>query len=505
MTPSFNLVDENWIPCITTQGDFEELSLRVLLARAHDLREISCESAIQSAAILPVILALLHRVFGPAGIQTWRALWQAGEFDMERLDAYFAKWRERFDLFHPEYPFYQTVEDRVEAKSLIHLVHPMGNTGTLFTHKNDERGTSLSAAEATRQLLAARLFRTAGLGPYINRKRVSFKDSIYARGVIFWLSGSTVFETLMLNLLAYPDEQIMPCTDNDSPAWEMDEPFRERNVPDGYLDYLTWSNNRILLVPQGYGEDLAVREAIVTPALNLDAELRSPQKRYVQREKKGEITYSFLYFNADKALWRDYHSLLKGEVGKVIPPAVIEWVADLKNGYLDAAYPLLLMATGMLADQAKPIFYRQEIMPLPLSLLGNDDLVGDIRSALNRAEEVAVKLRNALNILANEVLLRGSEGKPDPSDRRDLTKQWNVRERYWIALEAEFWQFIDELIADSDNARDGWVATLRVTALAALRHAATLTGDSPWALKGEISAERYLRRQLRELLNEEEA
>ena len=503
MTPSFNLIEECWIPCITVDGEFDEVSLRGMLAHAHKLREISCETAIQSSAILPLALALLHRVFGPANFDKWRALWQAGVFDGEQLEAYFAKWHERFDLFHPEQPFYQAREDRVEAKSLIHLVHPMGNTGTLFTHESDEKGASVSAAEAARQLLAARLFRTAGLGPSIDRRRVSFKDNPYARGVIFWLRGSTVFETLILNLVTYPDEHTMRTTSHDAPAWEMDDSFQERNVPNGYLDYLTWSNNRIQLIPQATGDCLTVSEAIVAPALNLDADVRSPQKRYVQRDKKGEVTYSFLYFNSDKALWRDYDSLLKREGDKAAPPKVIEWLDQLTEyGFLDRSYPVRLMATGMLADQAKVLFYRQEIMPLPLDLLRKEDLVPGIRSALRRAEEIASKLRNTLNILAAEVLQRGAAGKPDNSVRNNLVKQWNARERYWIDLEPQFWRFIEDLVIDEEKAAGDWAKVLRTTALDALQGATRLSGDSPWALKGGIAAERYLRREMNKLFND---
>ena len=52
------------------------------------------------------------------------------------------------------------------------------------------------------------------------------------------------------------------------------------------------------------------------------------------------------------------------------------------------------------------------------------------------------------------------------------------------------------------TAMRGWGDSLRDEALDALRYAANLAGDSPWALKGGIYAERYLRRQLNELLNE---
>ena len=529
MSTSFNLVDEAWIPVIATDGDFLELSLRDMLAYAPDLHEISCETAIQSTAILPLVLAILHRVFGPPNLDVWKALWEAGEFDMSRLDEYFARWRERFDLFHAQRPFLQMPDARVDPKSLIHLIHPMGNTGTLFSHVSDDSGIALSPAAAARYLLTARCFKTAGPGPWGTRHGPGFTDSIFARGVMFWACGTTLFETLLLNLVQYPDENgPTQHTDSDAPAWEMDDLHLQRELsqehrhyltdqtdhmpnikkipetpPLGYLDYLTWSNNRMQLIPELTDNGALVREAVVAPAINLSADVRSPQRRYIQREKKGEISYSFLYFNADKALWRDYDSLLKRETVKVFPPAVVEWLAELTQyEILDSNYPIRLIASGMLADQAKTIFYRQEIMPLPLDLLRDEDRIREIRQAIAHAEDCAAKLHNALNMLAEHVLQRGADGKPDNANRNSLVKQWNARERYWIALEPIFWRFIETLVEDSDEAMRGWGDSLRGEALGALRYAANLAGDSPWALKGGIYAERYLRRELNELLNE---
>ncbi len=503
MSFSFNLLDQAWIPVITVDGEFLELSMRDTLACAAELREISCDTALQSTAIMPLALAILHRVFGPADFDAWQSLWQARAFDMARIDEYLDLWRGRFDLFDTRRPFMQMPDTRVDPKSTIHLIHPMGNTAALFSHVSDSEGLRLKPKEAARLLLAACYFRTAGLGPSIEKHRVNFTDSIFARGVIFWARGATLFETLLLNLMQYPDNQTMPYTGRDAPAWEMDDPFERRDSPFGYLDYLTWSNNHVQLVPAETADGVIVREAVVTPAIKLGPHVRSPQRRYEQKEKKGETTFSFLYFNADKALWRDYDSLLKREAGKVFPPAVVEWLAELKAyGFLDNCCPIQLMATGMLAEKAKPVFYRQEIMPLPLTLLRNEDRAQDIRQALEKAEDVASKLRNSLNMLAEQVLQRGAAGKPDPNDRRSLVKQWRARERYWTALEPQFWRFIESLLVDSDATLHDWMADLREQALDALQHAATLVGDSPWALKGEINAQRYLQYQLNELLNE---
>ena len=505
MSTSFNLIDEAWIPVIAGHGEIRELSVRDMLAEAPNLREIACDTPIQSTAILPLALAILHRVFGPRDFKAWQNLWRARSFDMTAIDAYLERWRERFDLFHAERPFMQVPDARVDPKSMIHLVHPMGNTATLFAHVSDSAGLTLAPAEAARHLLAACYFRTAGLGPSIDRQRVNFKDSAFARGVIFWARGATLFETLLLNLIQYPDEETMPHTGRDAPAWELDDPFERRESPFGYLDYLTWSNNRVQLVPETTDDGVVVRAAAVVPAINLGPHVKSPQRRYVQKEKKGEITYSFLYFNTVRALWRDYDSLLKREAGKTFPPAVAQWLAELRSyGYLEEDRPIELMATGMLADQAKPVFYRQEIMPLPLELLQNEDHARDIRQALARAEDVATILRSALNILAAHVLQRGAAGKPDNSDRNGLTKQWAARERYWTALEPIFWRFIESLVGDSDAAMHDWIADLREQAEAALQHAATLAGDSPWALKGRVVAESYLWRQLNTMLTEEQ-
>lgn len=505
MIHSFNLIDQPWIPCITAKGEFLELGLRGLLAEAHELREISCETPIMSASILPLTLAILHRVFGPEDYDEWNALWEAGEFDMERLEAYFEKWRGRFDLFHPERPFYQVKDNQVEPKSLIHLIHSIGNTATLFTHANDAAGIQLSAAEAARQLMAAQYFHTAGLGPRVEKTRRPFTDSPFARGVIFWSRGSTLFETLLLNLFQYPDEYTMPQIGQDMPCWEMDDPFALRHEPNGYLDYLTWQSNRIRLIPEAESKQTSVREMTMIPGLRLGPDVQSPQKRYVQKKKKGEYTgeYSFLYFNSNKAVWRDYDSLLKRDRQAVKPPAAIRWLADLtEEGPLEKNYPIRLMAAGMLADQTKPIFYRREVMPLPLELLRNAEYAADIEASLGQAEDIAGKLRNALNTLAEHVLQRGAEGKSDPGNRRNLVAQWNARERFWIELEPHFWTFINKLVADRDHALDQWYDHLRQIAKESLDHAISLAGDTPWAWKGSISARRYLYGQLKKLLDE---
>lgn len=68
MTISFNLIDEPWIPCIRLDGKPDELSLRAVFAQAHQLREIRGDSPLETASLHRLLLAVLHRVFGPYGV-----------------------------------------------------------------------------------------------------------------------------------------------------------------------------------------------------------------------------------------------------------------------------------------------------------------------------------------------------------------------------------------------------------------------------------------------------
>lgn len=107
MSYSFNLLERPWIPCLTRQGAAVPLSLRETLARAHELLNITHESPLVGVSVMRLVLAVLHRVYGPRDAAAWATLWRSPSFDMVALDGYFDQWRGRFDLFDAERPFYQ--------------------------------------------------------------------------------------------------------------------------------------------------------------------------------------------------------------------------------------------------------------------------------------------------------------------------------------------------------------------------------------------------------------
>ena len=498
---------KKWIPCITIDGSFLEFSLRELLAQAHEIREISCETPIQSAAILPLLLAILHRNFGPANTSKWGKLWQAGKFDIQTLDSYFDKWYCRFDLFHPERPFYQVADDRVK-KTNIHsgLAQTMKEHSILFTHQTKDNVQPLTPPESARILLQAQAFRVGG--GVSGGKTPNHVHSIWTNTIVFFARGDNMFRTLMLNLIRYPDpnDTFITHTDQDKPFWECNDPKEGRMIgkkmlalsPAGYLNYLTWQTNHVHLLPYETVDGVRVREVMIAPVAKFHDRVYCPQNCYVQ-DKQDK--FNVLRFDPNKALWRDYNSLLPYH-DKLLP--VISWCSRLSSyGVLAENHVIQLMATGMLIDRdraGKQLFFREEFIRLYTNLLRNADLITLVRSLLPLAEETSEKLNFALNILADHVakkklddeLYTKNKNKEDKKTREKLIKQWHANERYWIELEPRFWQFIKLLVEDIDQAVDQWQDNLKRTARDSLNHAINLAGDSPWALKGSIKAARQL-------------
>src|SRR5581483_3449263 len=111
---SFDLIESPWIPVIEG-GERREVGLREALVRAHAFREITDPSPLVVVSLHRLLLALIHRaVNGPADEVAWAELWEAGALPAEAVNSYLDAWRERFDLFHPQRPFYGTAEVGVE-------------------------------------------------------------------------------------------------------------------------------------------------------------------------------------------------------------------------------------------------------------------------------------------------------------------------------------------------------------------------------------------------------
>ena len=499
MTYSFNLIDEQWIPCLACEGERVELGLRDTLVQAHELREVLGDTPLETASLHRLLLAVLHRVFGPKSTRAWKSLWGREQFDRGMLDEYLhqPKIHQRFDLFDPAKPFYQSFYPRKDKTSMISLLlhTASGNNATLFDHSTKAVGLTLAPAQAARALITSHLFGLGGLSGLPKK----FTDAPGAKGTLFFARSRNLFETLILNMVQYEEDKPLPTPDaNDLPAWEMEDPFvPARSQPKGYLDYLTWHNRRIWLYPEEIEGRIVVRDMHWAPGLRLDADDTDPMKHYFVDKRGGARP---LCFTSERALWRDSSVLFQlGGVNK--PPKVVQWLARLAQSpvlALNTAQRYQLMALGIAKSRARLDFLRSESLPLPIDFLKHPEHVGELSRALEVAESCASAIREASFVLAwlvlypttnaesfetpakinSKIKAGGREQSRDEEAKRTykLSKSWGVERYYWSDLEIHFHRLIQDLSESPEQALQTWRDQVRRAVTSAFNQAESYAG-----------------------------
>lgn len=498
MTYSFNLIDQPWIPCAKLDGRMEELSLRETLARAHEFRAVQGDSPLETASLYRLLLAVIHSVLrGPVDEDEWATLWKPKRFNMSRFDEYFKKWHSRFDLFDKERPFYQFKDKDMVEKSALLLPHGMSTANELFEHQMVVETNPIGFPQAARMLLVGQYFGLGGL-VYPGKPPKTITRAPLLNGVLFLVEGDSLFETLLLNCLQYAEHKPLPTLGTDEPTWEAEKPFKKREQPNGYLDYLTWQNRKVLLVPD---ESMRVKAMRILRGLDLGKDLEDPFKLYLKKDSG----WKFLPFTRERSLWRDSHTLIKRhEPNNVHPPQTVKWLALLLDETdclkPNQIYRYMALGAGVHYKDAKIYFYRHESMPLPLTYLVKEDLVSKLNDAMTRTEQVKSALNKASFSLAKNFISPSAEEKngrqPDVNDINKLTSHWNIETHYWSKLEVPFSMFVVDLPTETESALDRWNETLKQTAQGALASAERMAGESAKALKAAVKARGVLEYQL---------
>lgn len=523
---SFNLIDEVWIPCVDEQGEPAVYNLRQTLTNAHHIRTIVGESPLETAVLHRLLITILHAALqGPRHVDEWADWWEAPTLDEAKVNAYLDIWHQRFDLFAQERPFYQyPADERITPNSILNLNHDRasGNNATLFDHHTDAIGESLTPAQAARALITFQHFGLAG--PCNPKYKLYFTDGTIGGGIVFLVEGDSLKETLLLNMQRYPDEKPIFCTDKDAPTWELKEPFElEREEPFGYLDYLTWQNRRILLLPQKtISGEIIVREMTMAPGLRLNGGVLDPMKHYRPDDKLGHVAMSL---NENKVLWRDSSVLLTFHPqieGNARPPTTFAWLSRLVyEGILPAEKTYRIIAYAMAKNQAKVSFFREERLPLPLAFLNRKDLVGQLTSGLEQASTIASDLQFSARLVGMIILLKKLEkdGKSQTvweawkglnsnqkSDINNWVRHTNLMRDFWSQLDLPFQSFVEALALPQNEIRatDAWQTILRHTALDAFATLTQYTNQDPYARKAIVNGLSYLKGCLHKTIPQKE-
>jgi len=487
---SFNLVTQRWIPVSYTDNRTDTLSLAQTFEQADDIRDLGGETPLVSAALHRLLFAILRRAVPMETPAEWSEVWKNGWGTLP--GAYLARWQGRFDIFDPDYPFWQCPTVTREPKSVTDIVleWSSGNASTLFDHHDDAHATTIDAPEAARRLLVAQTFSLTKLSGIPG---VSFSDAPWARGMIFLAQGKTLRETLLLNWLP-ADLTGLPVTDADAPIWEREEPWASDEWGDtyireafGYLDYLTWPARRLLLVPEYEAEGPVVRQIRWAPGYKPPAGYLDPHKHWTQLDKGAWV---YQAFKVDALLWTNLYTWLsalpkpeepepdpepKPKKRKAAKPErpqrqaqVFTWLEQLcDQGYLpyDTVMNCAVMGVVPHKQLAVASGYRREQLSLPLVYWQDMALRAQLLEALNLAETLARSIWGATRTWARLIIAPLSDVDPNaiqpaPGDVEKACEVWKLEAGYWATLSPAVERLLQDLPTEPESALRAWKKSL---------------------------------------------
>jgi CRISPR system Cascade subunit CasA len=447
-TPSFNLVDDPWIPVESHSGDAEEVGLRGLFARAHDLRRISDQSPLVTAAVYRLVFAVAHRALAIADENEWLDAWDACALEGP-ADAYLEKWRHRFELFDDEAPFAQVrdLPDKCRFPwTKLALERAPNSSKLLFDHTNTLEPPSVEPATAVRSLLASQSF-TVGAG----KSCTGYTSGAPLSGALAVIpEGRDVAETILGNLFpgSGPDDlpvwEAPPLTCADVIAWQGQRTWA------GPASRLTWPSRAVRLLP----ENEAGRVKWVLFGMGLkpiapEAD-RDPWVSYRVTKEGRRVP---LRLNLNRLVWRDLHAMLHGS-GDVDtePVQAVSRLATLDDAERRPPRAWTLLIAGHLADKASVLAWCQERWTVPTTVIGDAERTSLLAEALRQAEEAAGTVRSAAWRLAAELV---GEGR-DAADVRAVVAGIPAERAYWAELASRFQGYLAALGDDPDQAHRSW-------------------------------------------------
>ena len=283
METEFNLLDEKWILVRKSDCTTDELSLTDALLRSHEYTALSGELPTQDVSILRLLLAVLHTVFSrytPEGeykpvssaneaMRRWKTLWDGGKFPEKPIREYLESQHEKFWLFHPERPFYQTkaAETRKGTPFTASKLH-----GALSQSNNKKRprlfpvclpdeksgitdSITLTYSEAARWLIYLNDYSDTAVKPSGEAKKSAVKLPSMSVGWlgklgIIYAIGDSLFKTLMLNFIVV-NPLNMSLWEDEKPTWELDKPREKERCeiasPDNLAELYTLQSRRTFL------------------------------------------------------------------------------------------------------------------------------------------------------------------------------------------------------------------------------------------------------------------
>lgn len=496
---TYNLLDEPWMLALGVDGGDRAVSLRDAFTEAGQLRRLSGELPTQDAAVLRVMLAILHRALPVEGDdeicgRVWGQWWADGTVPVAQVLDYLDEWSDRFDLLDPQRPFFQVADlhtARGGTSGLRKLIADLPAGHQFFTNRAGEGARWLSLDEAARWLVHCHAFDISGIkSGAIGDDRVKGGKG-YPTGTgwsgnlgLIVLEGATLAQTLLLNLAL---SRLSP--DDDKPVWEQDAltaAATGQDSPRGVAQAMTWQSRRVRLVPEGdrvidvlicNGDQVRVRNQHLI-------ETMTGWRRSTPQEKKHResLVYMPHEHRAERAVWQGLAALLQAEPiasgarngASNLQSATVGWTGQMRHlGRLPGEDVVMVHTTGLA--------YGSQSSVIETSL---SDRIALRAEVLDDAGLQASAVRAAgLADTAASLVARLGQDIAEAEGRRDSRDGDAAKEHLLQLLDSMFRQWVLRLgDVDRDEHDVAWITDVR---RAASGYAETLYAQaSPAALRG---------------------
>lgn len=460
----FNLLDEKWILVRKSDCTVDELSLTDALLKSHEYVELAGELPTQNVSILRLILAVLHTVFSryspqgePAPLYDsddaeyrWKELWNAGRLPEKPIKEYLASVHDRFWLFHPERPFYQTEAAKIgteyTASKLNGAVSESGNKIRLFCGCTGVQKSELSYSEAARWLLYVNNYDDTSSKPKGKNLPSPGAGWLGKLGLIT-IRGNNLFETLVYNLILLNHKRnFSEVWGPECPAWEPDVPNTaeraEIPMPDNLSELYTLQSRRLWLNRDdnekviGYnllgGDFFEKMDAFIEPM--------TVWSKVKGNERAGE-KFQPRRHDSSVQMWREFSYAFETAEGSHIPGVVL-WTKYIKQ-MLPESRKLISFSIASVQYGDKDFFVNDVFSD---SLTFHTDLITEIgehwRAKITEEIEKCKKSAAALRDLAKDIELAAGSAE-DTVLKRAVVER--AREQYYYEIDLPFRNWLERI------------------------------------------------------------
>jgi CRISPR system Cascade subunit CasA len=452
MAPSASdLVERQWLSARKGHST-DVFGLRELLLQAHDLTDIDVGIPPAASGLWRMLTVMAARITGldvqDQGWEEWEdrrdAAIEEGSFGEKTVLQYFEKYRDRFDLFHPDRPFLQDprlASECAKTSGLNKLVlsRPAGQNQVWLDHHHDSQTDPIDLSTAVLYLIAQLYYGPSGrcTARTVNGRNEANMTAGPLRGVISYHPVSDNLFTSLVISIPY----LGRANAEDHALWETGEladPLGIPPVPAGVGGVLAGRFRHALLLTPSADEESVIDARLTWAFREPHGPVHDPYLVY-QENKQGE-QYARPADSA-RALWRDLDALLLADVGidHRHRPEVLDAVHSLPDALLN---DLRIRAYGFHQDgQTRDKQWFTATTPAVLGgLFGDMTAAGGASRAREAAERAERHLRGALRN-AWTAINDPSNGDGLPARKDIPAGPWPAMAGawYWPQAETRFW------------------------------------------------------------------